>query len=103
MRYPSWDTFKVNYAETKEKTLEALARILFKKRYGLKESLPYFKNHAGNETDVITYNGEIIGFQAKYFDGTISATQIIHSLEEAREWNAKQTKVVLYTNKEQPE
>lgn len=100
MRYPSWDTFKVNYAETKEKTLEALARILFKKRYGLKESLPYFKNHAGNETDVITYNGEIIGFQAKYFDGTISATQIIHSLEEAREWNAKQTKVVLYTNKE---
>ena len=100
MRYPSWDTFKVNCAETKEKALEALARILFKKRYGLKESFPYFKNHAGNETDVIAYNGEIIGFQVKYFDGSISATQIIHSLEEAREWNAKQTKVVLYTNKE---
>ena len=100
MRYPSWDTFKVNCAETKEKAFEALARILFKKRYGLRESLPYFKNHAGNETDVIAYNGEIIGFQAKYFDGVISATQIIHSLEEAREWNAKQTKVVLYTNKE---
>ena len=53
MRYPSWDTFKINCAETKDEALEALARILFKERYGLKESLPYFKNHAGNETDVI--------------------------------------------------
>lgn len=99
MRYPSWDTFKVNCAETKDKALEALARILFKERYGLKESLPYFKNHAGNETDIIEYNGENIGFQAKYFEGAISESQIIHSIEKAREWNPNQTKVILYTNK----
>lgn len=99
MRYPSWDTFKINCAETKEKAFEALARILFKERYGLKESLPYFKNHAGNETDVINHEGEIIGFQAKYFEDKISDSQFIHSLQEARDNNPNQTKVILYTNK----
>ena len=65
MRYPSWDTFKSNCAETKNKAMESLARILFKDKYGLNEPLPYFKNHAGNETDVIKKAGENIGYQAK--------------------------------------
>lgn len=100
MRYPSWDTFKSNCAETKNKAMESLARILFKDKYGLRESLPYFKNHTGNETDVVEIEGEIIGFQAKYFDNGIDASQVIHSLKEARVYNANQTKVIFYTNKE---
>ncbi len=80
--------------------METLARILFKDKYGLREPLPYFKNHAGNETDVIEKDGEIIGFQAKYFDKGIDASQVIHSLKEARDYNANQTKVIFYTNKE---
>lgn len=50
--------------EIKENTAEALARMLFK----AKDHLTDFKNHVGKETDTITVNGPIVGFQAKYFE-----------------------------------
>ncbi len=102
MAYPSWDTFKINCAGNTRVSFECLARLLFKSQFGLGDYLPYYKNHAGNETATITIGNDIIGFQAKYFDVPLSngAGQIIHSLEEARKNNPKQTKIIIYTNKE---
>lgn len=102
MQYPSWDTFKVNCAGSTRTSFECLARLLFRSRYHLGDYLPYYKNHPGNETATIKFNNEEIGFQAKFFDTSLSSgeNQIIHSLEEAHQNNPNQTKIILYTNKE---
>ena len=80
MKYPSWKDFESKYPDYQGIAFEALARMLFRCRYELGDSLPYFKNHAGNETETIVVDGEEIGFQAKYFDNEINASLIEHSI-----------------------
>ena len=83
MKYPSWKGFESKYPDYQEIAFEALARMLFRCRYELGDSLPYFKNQAGNETETIVVDGEEIGFQAKYFDNEINAASIEHSIKTA--------------------
>lgn len=98
MNRPTWDNFIAVNAGDKQNAFEALARMLFKAKYNLKDNLAYFKNHAGNETDTITVNGSIVGFQAKYFEGSINKTEIIKSMTKAKANNPSQTDYVIYTN-----
>ena len=98
MNRPTWDNFIAVNAGDKQNAFEALARMLFKAKYNLKDNLAYFKNHAGNETNTITVNGSIVGFQAKYFDGSINKTEIINSMTRAKANNPGQTDYVIYTN-----
>lgn len=98
MNRPTWDKFIAVNAGDKQSAFEALARILFKAKYNLKDNLAYFKNHAGNETNTITVNGSIVGFQAKYFEGSINKTEIINSMTKAKANNPGQTDYVIYTN-----
>lgn len=100
MKYPTWKDFESKYPNYQEIAFEALARMLFRYKYGLGDALPYFKNHAGNETETISFEGEVIGFQAKYFDKEINADKIEHSIKTAHSHNPNQTKMILYTNLE---
>lgn len=100
MQYPDWNQFNYIYADKQQIAFEALCRNLFRFRYNLPASLGYFKNHAGNETDVISHGGDIIGFNAKFFEHNIDDKQIIHSIKKAHEYNPAQTKIIIYTNKE---
>lgn len=99
--YPTWKQFDVNNAQDYD-AFETLCRLLFKKRFGITESLPYAFNNAGNETKPIHVGDKMIGFQAKYFDGnTIDESQarnIIHSIETAHANYPEQTKQIIYTN-----
>lgn len=98
MKYPTWEDFNSKYAGQKTTAFENLARMLFRHRYNIGESLPYFYNQAGNETSTIKVDDEFIGFQAKYFEKEIDASQIIHSIKQARKKNPTQTKIIVYTN-----
>lgn len=98
MNRPTWDNFIAVNAGDKQNAFEALARMLFKAKYNLKDNLAYFKNHAGNETNTITVNGSIVGFQAKYFEGSINKTEIINSMTKAKANNPGQTDYIIYTN-----
>ena len=69
MKYPSWDSFVGKNSDDTRHSFEALARFLFREKYHLGDSLPYYKNHPGNETDTVEIDGEVVGFQAKYFEG----------------------------------
>lgn len=100
MKYPSWDSFIGKNSGDKTRTFEALARFLFREKFHLGDSLPYYKNHPGNETDIVEVDGEVVGFQAKYFEGVIDAQQIKTSVKKAKLNNPKQTKIIIYTNKE---
>ena len=101
-RYPTWEQFRVKNAYNKTSAFETLCRFLFKEKYGIAEALPYAYNNAGNETASIEYENDIVGFQAKYFEGgeTINdsqAEQIKHSIETAHAHYPKQNKIIIYT------
>lgn len=96
--FPSWDTFNYKYGANKQDALENLARALFCEQFGISTGIFQRINHAGNETNTITKNGNVIGFQAKYFERTIDETQIRKSIDAAHEVNPRQTKLYLYTN-----
>ncbi len=102
MVYPSWNEFLGKNPKDPERAFEALCRLLFRTRYGIADSLPYFYNHPGIETSPVRIGGEIIGFQSKFLTGeTIDDSQaqlIIKSIKTARKHNSTLTKIILYTN-----
>lgn len=98
MNVPTWDKFIAVNAGNKQSAFEALARMLFKSKYNLKDNLAYFRNHPGNETDTIIVNGSVIGFQAKFFEGSIVKNEIIESMRKAKSHNPNQTDYIIYTN-----
>ena len=100
--YPTWEQFRAKNAQNKERSFETMCRLLFKAKYGIKESLSYAFNNAGNETAPIEIGDEMVGFQAKYFEGgsTIDnsqARQIEHSIQIAHAHYPQQRKVIVYT------
>ncbi|MBO4818313.1 MAG: ATP-binding protein [Bacteroidales bacterium] len=102
MRQPTWNEFKGKNPKDSAGAFEALCRLLFRTRYGIGDSLPYFYNNAGDETVPITEGNEIIGFQCKFFSGnTITGSQarlIKHSIERTHTHYPNQTKIIVYTN-----
>lgn len=102
MKYPSWNEFVGKNSDNPQDAFEALCRLLFRIKYGIGDSLPYFYNNAGNETVPITIGSEVIGFQSKFFDGdTINdqqAGQIKKSIKKAHEHYPNQKKIIVYTN-----
>lgn len=102
MRYPTWNAFIGKYPENPQDAFEALCRLLFRTKFGIGDTMPYFYNNAGNETVPITMGTEIIGFQSKFFSGdTIDnsqAGQIKHSIKVAHSHYPEQTRIIVYTN-----
>ena len=98
---PTWEQFEAKNAKNKRIAFETMCRLLFKKRFGINEALPYVYNNPGNETKPIHVGNEVIGFQAKFFKGeVINATQandIIDSIETARADYPEQTKQIIFT------
>ena len=107
MNHSSWNEFLGKSPNNPENAFEALCRLLFRNRFGIGDSLPYFYNNPGLETAPVTVGNEVIGFQSKFFTGaTIDDSQaevLINSIRTAikhytNKPNAKLTKIILYTN-----
>ena len=98
--YPSWDQFKAKYPseQLQRERFEDLARALFCDRFGIKYGIYQCCNHAGNETNTINDGVDVVGFNAKFFNGNIDVTQITHSIEVAHNRYPDQTKMLIYTN-----
>ncbi len=97
---PTWDSFRYKYQSEvlQRNRFEDLVRAIFCKRYNIRYGIFQCLNHAGNETDTIEENGQIIGFQAKYFSSRIDKNDIISSIKTAHDRHPEQTKAIIYTN-----
>ncbi len=102
MRKSSWNEFVGRNPDNPQGAFEALSRLLFRTRFGIADSLPYFYNNAGDETVPVNVGEDIIGFQSKFFSGeTIDnqqAAQIQHSIQAAHTHYPNQNKLIVYTN-----
>lgn len=97
---PTWDSFRAKYPseETQRARFEDLARSLFCRRFNIKYGIFQCVNHAGNETNTICVDNDIIGFQAKFFNNKIDEQVIINSIITAKRNNPDQTRIIIYTN-----
>eukprot|EP01037_Dinobryon_pediforme_P007113 gene7113-7178_t len=98
----NWNNFKVKFNEKENKAFERLAYLLFCTEHGINTGIFRFKNQSGIETEPINYNGQVIGFQAKYYDTKLADNKndIIDALEKAKRENPDLKKILLYTNQE---
>jgi hypothetical protein len=69
MDFPRWCEFEVKSKDSVRTQFENLCRLLFCREIQIEpEKLKSVKNQAGNETKIVLYQNELVGFQSKYFD-----------------------------------
>ncbi|MBY0380082.1 MAG: hypothetical protein K2P99_06770 [Burkholderiales bacterium] len=95
----NWNTFKAKFnGYEAAAAFEYLAYQLFCIKYNHPWGIFRYKNQSGVETEPINNNGKLIGFQAKFFESSISAATIIDSMETAKSNNPKLDSILIYTN-----
>ncbi len=94
----NWNTFKSKFNGYETFAFESLCYQIFCNEYNYPNGIFRYKNQAGIETEPIDHNGKQIGFQAKFFELSISADTIINSMETAKSNNPKLDSILIYTN-----
>ena len=97
---PNWDTFSSKFSTDKESTFEWFAYLLFCREFDLPKGWFGYKNQSGIEKNPITHNGEVIGFQAKFYSTSLSdhKKDFIEMLERSKRDYEDISKILIYTN-----
>lgn len=102
MQKIDWEKFKQKNPNYRE-AFEELCYHLFCRRYKLTEGVRVDFNQVGLETHPINIGGEIIGFQAKFFDNELSSrtsvNQINDSIFKAKNKYRNLRRIIIYTHK----
>ncbi len=97
---PNWDIFSSKFSTDKESTFEWFAYLLFCREFDLPKGWFGYKNQSGIEKNPITHNGEVIGFQAKFYSTSLSdhRKDFIEMLERSKRDYEDISKILIYTN-----
>lgn len=99
---PNWDIFKAKFSENPQDNFEWFCYILFCKEFKQEKGVFRFKNQAGIETNPIQIGSELVGFQSKFYEGSLSdhKTDLIRTIRTTKEKYSGITKIIFYTNSE---
>ncbi len=99
---PNWNVFKAKFSENPQNNFEWFCYLLFCKELGKIVGIFRYKNQSAIETNPIETEGEVIGWQAKFYDKALSnyKTELINTLETTKRDYPNITKFILYTNQE---
>ncbi|MDU2680616.1 MAG: hypothetical protein E7C50_01905 [Clostridium sp.] len=99
---PNWDIFKAKFSENPQSNFEWVCYLLFCKEYKQEKGIFRYKNQSAIETNTISVGDEIIGWQAKFYDTTLSSnkSKLIETLELAKRNYKGINKLIFYTNQE---
>lgn len=102
MEEVNWNNFKAKFHDYEQMAFERLCYLLFCKEYGKDTGIFRFKNHAGIETDPIEKDGQVIGWQAKFYDTRLSEhkDELIQSIDTTLARHPEVNKIIFYTNQE---
>lgn len=99
---PNWDIFKAKFSDNPQDTFEWFCYLLFCREYNEEKGIFRFKNQSAIETNPIERDGEVIGWQAKFYDTSLSnkKDELIGFVERAKRDYPRITKLLIYTNRE---
>ena len=99
---PDWQIFDSNFSENPELNFEWMCYQLFCREFGKDKGIFRYYNQPSLETEPITHNNDVIGFQAKYY--TVNLTErkpkIINVIRETKKRYPNLTLLYFYSNKD---
>ncbi len=98
----NWNIFKAKFSDNPQSNFEWLCYILFCKEFKQDKGIFRYKNQSAIETDPIKVGEEVIGWQAKFYETSLSnhKKELIETLEKAKKYYPDITKIIFYTNQE---
>lgn len=99
---PNWDIFKAKFSENPQSNFEWFCYLLFCREFEKKIGIFRYKNQAAIETNPIEINDEVIGWQSKFYDSSLTThkAEILSTINNAKKDYPNITKLHFYTNKE---
>jgi len=101
MIIPDWNVFKSKFSNNPQKNFEWFCYLLFCKQHGCK-FIHRYKNQAAIETDLVEADGVLVGWQAKFYEGSLSEHKddLLEMVEKAVKYYPSIKKIQIYTNSE---
>lgn len=98
----NWDVFKAKFSENNQSNFEWFCYLLFCKEFNRPQGIFRYKNQSAIETNPIEVDGEVIGWQAKFYDTALSDNKkpLLDTLEKTKRDYSNLSKLLIYTNQE---
>lgn len=102
MSKPNWDIFKAKFSENHQNNFEWFCYLLFCSEFNKPFGVFRYKNQSAIETNPVVEGENIIGWQAKFYDTTLSNNKndLINTIKKAKRDYTNITKLIFYTNQE---
>ncbi|GAB6279150.1 MAG: hypothetical protein STSR0006_11540 [Lentimicrobium sp.] len=99
---PNWDIFKAKFSENPQLNFEWLCYLLFCKEFKQDKGIFRYKNQSAIETNPIKVDNKVIGWQAKFYDVSLSnhKDEILSTLKRAKRDYPEITKIIFYSSQE---
>lgn len=99
---PDWNKFKAKFSENPQSNFEWFCYLLFCKEFGKSFGIFRYKNQSGIETNPIIKDNETIGWQAKFYETTLSdhKDDLVETITKTKRDYPDLTKIIFYTNQE---
>lgn len=99
---PNWDIFRAKFSENPQYNFEWYCYMLFCKEFNQPYGVFRYKNQSAIETNPIKIDSELIGWQAKFYDTSLSSHKVdfLNTIEKSKRDYPNITKLLFYTNQE---
>lgn len=99
---PNWDVFKAKFSENPRYNFEWFCYLLFCKEFNKEFGIFRYINQASIETDPINVDNNIIGWQSKFYETSLSENkeEILSTIEKSKKYYPNITNLYFYTNQE---
>lgn len=99
---PNWHNFQAKFNDNPQKYFEWFCYLLFCQEFKTPAGIFRYKNQSGIETNPITKDGQVIGWQAKFYDTKLSdnKSELIGMIAKSNRDYPNLTKIIFYTNQE---
>ena len=97
-----WKVFQLKFSKNPQYNFEWLCYLLFCEEFDQPYGIHSYINQVAIETDPIEQDGEVIGFQAKFYSTSLSdhTDDLIRTVENAKQHYPDITKLLIYTHRE---
>lgn len=99
---PNWDSFKAKFNENPQANFEWFCYLLFCQEFDMPAGMFRYKNQSGIETNPITKDNDVIGWQAKFYETKLSDNKadLIEMIVKSKKAYPRLNKIIFYTNQE---
>ncbi|XZH38286.1 hypothetical protein ACSW8X_11160 [Clostridium perfringens] len=99
---PDWYKFRAKFSGNPQENFEWFCYMLFCKEYNKPMGIFRYKNQSGVETNPINIESKVIGWQAKFYETTLSnhKKELIETLEKSKRDYPNINMIIFYTNQE---